>query len=228
MDRRKPLGRAKLLVVAGGLAALLTTSLADGLVAASMLKVTELAHLMSARSPGERAAGVSATDKAKRALTAAPEERARPRVRKKPLLEAVPDTERMARALQRPPVFGSAEPLDAYPANPAQPAATFDVVPGFATGDAPFATLSAPPAGGVGGGFTGGGLVPVGGEDGGREPIEGAELVSPPASSAVPEPATWLMLFAGFGLMAERLRRVGRLSRKAGLYLGQREPKPCL
>jgi hypothetical protein len=209
MKRVNPFRRGKSLAVAAVLAALLTTSVADGLVAASLAKADELSDAISIRSPGARAAGALANAKAR--LGGAPEHRAKPRPRKTATHKPDGTVERIAKSLQRP-VLERADPIDLND----------DQLAPQLRGSAPSspgqnATFAAPlaPSGSVAGG--GGGVLPGAGSggDGDRELVPGAELARPVMPSAIPEPSTWLLLITGFALTACRLRKVTAAGNRA-------------
>lgn len=148
------------------------------------------AAIFSGRSPGERAAG---------ALT-----------QSKPHMKPWQPTERvLSPVLDRPGTAGPAAPggLPEQVASAVGPAAAGGApgaggapvplpIPGLPGGSG---GLIPPPAGG-GGGSSGGGSS-GGGSSGGNPPPP------PPVVTPVPEPATWVMMIAGVGVIGWQLRR---------------------
>lgn len=179
---------------------------------------TDLLALMKARSPGERMAGAETSKQAKLAPIAAALPASSPPV-SRVLSSAAPA------AAVIPAVVAPAAPLAA-----ASPAAVLPIAPIVAAPlvAAPVAAAGIPagvgalgllPLAAVGSGGSGGGLAvtPPGGgaappPTGGTPPPTGGGETPPPAP-AVPEPATWLMMITGFGLLGTALRRRRKLAR---------------
>lgn len=189
--------------LAFGCAALLvTTDFAQG-VAASARESVALAEL-AARSPGMRIGGVALKGKARRA----------------PAFARRPDSSTPGKE-PRASVLGTAVgPEGAAPSW--LPAGTVGLPDSIVTPAVQDLPLPASP-GSQGGGFAappfGGGVIVGGGGGGGggsggtppTSEVPGGETVIPPVIvppiAAVPEPGTWLMLIAGFGLMGAAMRR---------------------
>lgn len=162
------------------------------------------ASILSARSPGSRAAGALTQTKNKRryARTAAatrgkPTERVLGQARTRPDVAVVP--------------AGAADPLVAAPV--AVPQGTFsdavatagDPITGAAVvAGTPGFGIGVGTVGGGGGGGTGGGGGNTGGGGGGTTPV-----------TAVPEPSTWMMTILGFMGMGAGLRRRRAVARRA-------------
>ena len=155
-----------------------------------------VASLFDSRSPGERAAGVLANMKHRKAP--ALHQRALPKVRKNPvnplagIVGAVPTP-----PVEAPPI---APPLD-------------KVLSGAPSGPV---AISPPPGGTIGGPGGGGfpGVFVPGGGGGGViipppavNPPVTPPVVTPPTTSGVPEPSTWAMMLLGFLLIGTAARR---------------------
>lgn len=153
----------------------------------------DLLSLMKSRSPGERMD--AATSSKARMVTA-------------PIAAAAPAGKPVSRVLSAAaPAAAAPAVLAAPPAAIAAPAAIAPVAPALAAtpvlAAVPVASAGFPPALGLIGALP---LVPAIIDDGGP----GGDLVVSPGP-AVPEPATWLMMITGFGILGMVLRRRRRL-----------------
>ncbi|MBA3897613.1 MAG: PEPxxWA-CTERM sorting domain-containing protein [Sphingomonadaceae bacterium] len=170
---------------------------AGGLVTAAAL--ADALSVFADRSPGSRGAGALAQTKLAYANIGfspgdvtglVPSEHVLPNVRFHPSAPPV-----AAQPVFEAPQFLGEGPL----AIPLQPIGALASPVSFAV------------SGGVGGGGAGG--LPGGGGIGGT--TGGGGGILPPGVSAVPEPATWLMMFAGFCLIGSNLRSQRRRDARA-------------
>jgi hypothetical protein len=157
---------------------------AGDMVQAAANRAQSLVDMLNARSPGQRTeAQLTKTQRKQMALA-----KMHPPVRNHPV--APPSAHELANILLGPP-----------PAAPVQVAAMPPIAPptlGAIMGPPPGNSLIVTPGGG-GGGTPGGSTPASNPTPQPREPV-----IVPPA---VPEPATWLMMLLGFGLIGWRLRR---------------------
>jgi len=176
------------------LAAPLSLAFADfggaSMVEAAVSKAQSLADMLNQRSPGERTAAQLTKTKHKQIALA----RSRPLVRKPAAPPLAPNPHELANILMPPPALVPA-PLGQVAIGPPPGLDTIVAPP-------PGNSIVIPPGGGGGGTPGGGG----GGTPGGGPP---ATNPTPPAiiTSAVPEPATWMTMLFGFGLIGWRIRR---------------------
>ena len=178
---------------------------ADGISAGSGEDSVTLAQLL-ARSPGVRVGGIALKAKKRRRTSAFAESA--------PARSAVPAGEKL------PPVASvlSAGPVgEVVPGTPSAFPADFFPPLASAGGGAPGSSGAIPPTIFPPGPFPGGGgplivIPPGGGSPGGGGGIPGGggnpDLPAPPPP--VPEPATWLMMILGFGMVGSRLRHSTR------------------
>ncbi|MCW3796566.1 PEPxxWA-CTERM sorting domain-containing protein [Sphingomonas sp. BN140010] len=161
----------------------------------------QLASLMSARSPGMRSNAVTSTKgpRVQPAAFAAP-----PVPRSEVLSERTPAPVKVASAAPIPavlaPVAAVPAPIPAPAVAAAAPVLAIPVAPAAASGVSPLLGLAAIP------------LIPAvfnGGNGGGG--VTTLEI-----APAVPEPATWLMMISGFGILGFAMRRRRRLERAGG------------
>jgi len=161
-----------------------------------------VAALLANRSPGSRPEGALAILKAKR--QAAIHERALPKLRGP-----------LAAAPVIPPVLAAPVPSPLYDIVAGPPVVALagpppiDILPPGA--GAPNIFLVPPPPGGGGGG---GVFIPPPQV---TTPETPTVPVTPPANSAVPEPATWLMMLIGFVFIGRPIRGSRKVSLRIGL-----------
>lgn len=184
-----------LVTVAGSLT-LYSTRLGPGRAAVAMFFADPLA-IFAARSPGER--GKNALFQTKRAYS-------RPRKHNGDVASNVPSERVLTNVRSRPPVTPQADlPFHLPPifSGPFVPGEGNPTVPGF---DLPFTGPSFGGGNGPGGGGSG-----VGGG-------------SPPATPAVPEPATWAMMLVGFFSIGAALRNRPRVAVVNQSEIAQSDP----
>lgn len=216
------LAASPLLILPAGY--LMSVTGTDGAAVAAAL--ADPLSVFADRSPGPRGAGVLAQTKhayakskpSTRSVRPVPGERVLGNVRSGPLtppLTSQPDFEA--------PLFAGALPTDI----PVQ-VGSAPVVPGsfpIPGGVGGGVVISLPGGGGTGGLPGGGGTggSPGGGGTGGP-PGGGDATIIPPMVSAVPEPATWLTMFAGFFSVGLALRSQRRRNGRdvTGLAIGKR------
>jgi len=173
------------------------TPAGGGLLTAGAAAANENVDMMSGRSPGER----SRADMLKGKPVAAPARVAR----------ALPRTRnaRPAAAAVAPPAPVAAAPLLAPPGAASAPAA---IVPG-GPGGAFFGPAAPggifgffPPPPGFGGGGGGGGGVIITPSDE-TNPVPPDIVPTPPVAAPIPEPAMWVTMIAGFGMVGGMVRK---------------------
>lgn len=200
-----PLGAAALAP-----AGLIATGTAGGAAVAAAL--ASPLSVLAARSPGERAHGALAQSKSRRSGD---------------------DERKLADVLKRTPGPGGAPgPIGSVPGSPVGPLGDDALYPapdtfvtdqpgggdlvlgpsptGFTPGPGPIFAADVIPGSGGGNGGGGGGTTPGPGT---------AVTPETPAATSVPEPGTWLMLIAGFGMIGGALR-LGRTRIAAGAAHG--------
>ena len=171
-------------------------TLMDGGARLPLPGAASLASLLSDRSPGEREQGaLSSKARVKVASVALPDRKPRPKV---PVAAVLP-------AAVSPPVAALA-PV-AIPGALPVPVATLPLTAAAVPAGSSFFLPPIPFIPGGGGGTTTLVVTPPGGSG----PPPGGEN-PPPPGPAVPEPATWLMLISGFGMLGFALRRRRRLA----------------
>lgn len=211
--RKKATRKALGLLVAVAAAALFLTTAFPGRLSSAVGGSVALAEL-AARSPGMRVGGVALKAKEPRlAPTATGAPVGGTSAPGNPLASAlgtslgpegpVPTSGPVASGTFPADFIAPAVPLTLAAATPGRPGAA--PPGGFATGPLPsgggFAIF--PPGGGGGSG----GSPPI------SQPPGGGTVIPPvvPPVGAVPEPATWLMLIAGFGIIGGAMRRRRRV-----------------
>lgn len=165
-------------------------------IAEAAVRSIDAMALMDARSPGSRPAGALYQTKPNLAPREAWSSSVRPRVP----VSGTPDAPSGFAPLAGVPIDGVVEPGGGF---------VFTDVPPPATGG--FGGTGGLPVfgggGGIGGVVIGGGGGGIGG-GGGQEPSNpGGGTTTPMPTSPVPEPATWLTMVLGFGMMGSTLRR---------------------
>jgi hypothetical protein len=166
-----------------------------------------LLAMLDARSPGEREKGELTSTKPAAAVADSPRQRA--------LGKTFPPkptpTEQLAKAIVPSP---PAPPDQIVP--PVAPPTLAEVVAPAAPFAAPNLASVGPAIFGVGG--IGGGGAPGGAPGGGGSAPGGDTAVvtpTPPVTSAVPEPGTWLMMLVGFGMIGSAMPRRRRRNLQA-------------
>jgi len=160
-------------------------------VAQSVHRFETVAAMLSERSPGQRPKGALANLKHEKAPVEA--NAATPQAHVIPPLQAIMATPAIPLIIP-PPI--AAPPL--YNVVAGAPAAPIVPASSAAGGGPPILTGIPLPGGGIGGGV----VVPP--------PIVTQVVPPPPVTSAVPEPASWAMMLAGFAMLGGALRRQKR------------------
>lgn len=200
----KALARVRGVACTLALTTFFATSLANGVMERQLARASEAIDSILARSPGARQAAAMASSKARRAETA-PRQRALARTRTKPE-EPGRVGDRQAPLL----ALGMSDLPNEMIGAAFGGIASVDEGSGatrFGPSPASFGPSLAAPGGGFGRGGGAGTPGISGSEEAGPGPTPDASL-TPPPTSAVPEPGSWLLLISGFYLLSTRLRQI--------------------